>query len=210
MKRILVFAVCLTLTHICLQAQTVKYGIKLGISTPEIKRASSTSISTDSLLLEIQDAGYGFHGGGWVRLKFGGFMFQPEILFNSSKTTYDAKALKGAAILDTLKSESFKNLDFPLLLGFKVSSLRLNAGPVGHYHLSSTSELGELKSYSEKYKSLTWGYQAGLGLDFGRLGIDIRYEGNFDKYGEHIMIGGKSFNFSKKPTRLLVSMAIAF
>ena len=210
MKRFLVFAVCLTLTHICLQAQSVKYGLKLGLSTPEIKRANSSSISTDSLLLEIQDAGYGFHGGGWVRLKIGAFMFQPEIFFNSSKTTYDARALKGPAILDTLKSESFKNLDFPLLIGFKVSSLRLNVGPVGHYHLSSTSELVELKSYSEKYQSLTWGYQAGLGLDFGRLGIDIRYEGNFDKYGDHIMIGGKPYNFSKKPTRLLVSMAIAF
>lgn len=193
-----------------LNAQTVKYGIKLGISTPDIKPADAKSIMTDSLLLKVNEASYGFHGGGWLRLKFGNFMFQPEVVFNSSKTTYSASAIKGSAIVDSLKTESFKNLDMPLLLGIKLSSLRLHAGPVGHLHLSSTSELTDFKSYSSKFASMTWGYQAGVGLDFGKLGIDLRYEGNFNNYGEHITIGTKQYNFDKKPTRLLVSMAYAF
>lgn len=210
MKRILLFVMCFTLAHIGLNAQNVKYGIRLGISTPDIKPADAKSIMSDSLLLKIKDAGYGFHGGGWLRLRFGNFMFQPEIVFNSSKTTYTASALKGSAITDSIRTESFKNLDMPLLLGIKISSLRLHAGPVGHLHIGSSSELTDLKSYSAKFNSMTWGYQAGIGLDFGNLGLDLRYEGNFNQYGEHINLGGKQYNFDKKPTRLLVSMAIAF
>ena len=62
----------------------------------------------------------------------------------------------------------------------------------------------------EKFNSLTWGYQAGIGADFGKIAIDIRYEGNFNKYGDHINISGKPYNFDKKSSRFLVAMAIAF
>lgn len=210
MRRIIVLAVCFTLAQLSLRAQTVKFGIKFGISTPDIKPADVNPLTSDSILLKVSDAGYGFHVGGWVRLRAGNFMFQPEVLFNSSKVTYTVKALKGSAIVDSLKKETFNNLDLPLMLGVKLSGLRLNAGPVGHLHLSSSSELSEIKSYSEKFNSLTWGYQAGIGADFGKIAIDIRYEGNFNNYGDHINIGGKPYNFDKKPSRFLVSMAIAF
>lgn len=214
MKRIIVLAVCFTLVQLSLQAQTFKFGIKGGISTPDIKPADVNPLTSDSILLKVADAGYGFHVGGWMRLRAANFMFQPEVLFNSSKVTYNVKALKGSAIADTLKKETFNNLDFPLMLGIKLSGLRLMAGPVGHLHLNSTSELTEIASYSEKFNSLTWGYQAGIGADFGKIAIDIRYEGNFNKYGDHINIGfgsnKKSYNFDKKPSRFLVAMAIAF
>ena len=210
MKRIIVLVVCFTLVQSSLQAQTFKFGVKGGISTPDIKPADVNPLMSDSILLKVADAGYGFHVGGWMRLKVANFLFQPEVLFNSSKVTYSVKALKGSAIADTLKKETFNNLDFPLMLGVKLSGIRLMAGPVGHLHLSSTSELSEIKSYSEKFNSLTWGYQAGIGADFGKIAIDIRYEGNFNKYGDHINIGNKSYSFDKKPSRFLVSMAIAF
>ncbi len=210
MKRIIVLAVCFALVQLSLQAQSVKFGVKIGISTPDIKPADVNPLMSDSILLKVADAGYGFHVGGWVRLRVANFMFQPEVLFNSSKVTYNVKALKGSAIADTLKKETFNNLDLPLMLGIKLSGLRLNAGPVGHLHLSSSSELGEIKSYSEKFNSLTWGYQAGIGADFGKIAIDIRYEGNFNKYGDHINIGNRAYSFDKKPSRFLVSMAIAF
>ena len=210
MRRIIVLAVCFTLVQLSLQAQTVKFGVKIGISTPDIKPADVNPITSDSILLKVADAGYGFHVGGWMRLRSGNFMFQPELLFNSSKVTYSAKALKGTAIADTLKKETFNNIDFPLMLGVKLSGIRLMAGPVGHLHLSSSSELSEIKSYSEEFNSLTWGYQAGIGADFGKIAIDIRYEGNFNKYGDHIIISGKPYSFDKKPSRFLVSMAIAF
>lgn len=210
MKKVLIVAILFAFTQFSLQAQTVKWGLKGGISTPDIKPADVNPIASDSLQLKVADAAYGFHVGGWFRVKLASFTLQPEVLFNSSKVTYGVKALKGAAIIDSLKSETFKNLDIPLMVGVRLSGLRLNAGPVAHLHLSSSSELAEFKAYSEKFNDLTWGYQAGIGADFGRIGIDIRYEGNFSKYGEHIKLGNKSYSFDKSPSRFLVSMAIGF
>jgi Outer membrane protein beta-barrel domain len=210
MKRIIFFALCLAFTHFSASAQSFKWGVKLGLSTPDIKPSDVVNgIKTDSVQVKIGDANYGFHFGAFVRLGAAKFFVQPELNLNSSKVTYNVKALKGTA-LDSIQKESFLNLDFPILLGVKLSSFRVNAGPVGHLHLSSTSDLIKIKTYQAKFDQLKWGYQLGFGADFGRLGIDLRYEGNFDKFGDHINIGGKALSFDKKPSRLLASFALSF
>lgn len=210
MKRIIFVALCLAITHFSASAQSFKWGLKVGISTPDIKPADVIGgIKTDSVSINVGDANYGFHFGTFVRVGLANFFIQPELNLNSSKVTYNVKALKGAA-LDSLQKETFLNLDVPILVGVKLSSFRINGGPVGHLHLSSTSELTKIKNFQAKFADIKYGYQLGLGADFGKLAIDLRYEGNFDKFGDHINIGGKSFSFSKNPSRLLVSFGLSF
>ncbi len=210
MKRFIFIVACLALTHFSASAQGFRWGVKLGISTPDIKPADVVGgIKTDSVSVNIGDANYGFHFGAFVRLSALKFFIQPELNLNSSKVTYNVKALKGPA-LDSLQKESFLNLDIPILLGVKLANFRINGGPVGHLHLSSTSDLVKIKNYQSKFEQMKWGYQLGFGADFGNLGIDLRYEGNFDKFGDHITIGGKPFSFDKNPSRLLASFALSF
>ena len=210
MKRFIVFALCSAIVHISVNAQSFKWGVKAGISTPDIKPADATEIKTGTLSLKVSDANYGFHFGAWTRVGFSKFYIQPELNLNSSKVTYRVKDTKPGAVLDSLQKESFLNLDIPVLLGFKLGTFRINGGPVGHLHLTNTSDLFQVSGYKSTFASLKYGYQAGIGLDFGALGIDIRYEGNFDKFGDHINIGGSAFNFSKTPSRILVSFGIGF
>jgi hypothetical protein len=212
MKKVILLAFCFTLLHTGVQAQIFKWGIRGGLSTPNIKPAnvSPFNFNKDSLSLKVKDANYGFHFGMFARLKVANFFVQPEVLFNSSKVTYGLRALKGSAIVDSLRNERFVNLDIPLLLGVKVGAFRLNGGPVGHLHLTSTSDLAELKSYQSKFESMTFGYQAGLGADFGKLGVDIRYEGNFTKFGDHLNFNGTDYSFDKSPSRILISFGISF
>lgn len=210
MKKVILLAFCFTLLHTGVQAQIFKWGIRAGLSTPDIKPAEVSAFNTDSLSLKVKDANYGFHFGMFARLKVANFFIQPEVLLNSSKVTYGLKAIKGAAIVDSLRNERFVNLDVPLLLGVKLGAFRLNGGPVGHLHLASTSDLAELKSYQSKFESMTFGYQAGIGADFGKLGVDVRYEGNFTKFGDHLNFNGKAYSFDKSPSRILISFGIGF
>lgn len=196
------------------QAQTFKFGIKGGISTPDVNPNDINPLKInnirDSLLLKLTDANYGWHLGVWTRLGLGNFFIQPEVLFNSSSANYNSKSLRLGLIIDSLRSESYRNIDVPVMLGFKFGTLRLNAGPVGHVFLNSTSDLTNIAGLTVSYNKLEWGYQAGLGLDFGGLGLDLRYEGNFSDYADHIIVGNQTFAFAKKPTRLILSLAIAF
>ncbi len=213
MKRLLLILLCFTAVQVATtNAQTFKYGIRGGISTPDIKPGDVDSLrfkrGFDSLKLKVSDANYGFHFGVWGRLKIAGFYIQPEVLFNSSKVEYKLGKLNST--VDSIKNETFRNLDIPIMVGTKLGSFRINAGPVAHVRLGGTSDLTSTSGFTESFKTSTWGYQAGIGFDAGRVGIDLRYEGNLDKFGNHIVIGGKAYEFSKAPTRFIASAAIAF
>jgi Outer membrane protein beta-barrel domain len=192
-------------------AQSFKYGIRGGISTPDIKPSDVDSLrfkrGLDSLKLKVSDANYGFHFGIWGRLKLGNFYLQPEVVFNSSKVEYKLGKLRSP--IDSIKSETFYNLDIPVMLGTKVGSFRVNAGPVAHIRLGGSSDLTSA-GFTETFKTSTWGYQLGIGFDAGKVGIDLRYEGNLDKFGNQLTIGGKDYEFSKTPSRFTATASIAF
>ena len=212
MKKLMILFLCLTMAQAAVQAQ-IKYGLKVGISTPDIKPADVSALrfksGADSFSLKVNDANYGFHVGGWVRLKLGAVYLQPELLFNSAKVEYKINKIATVSTVDSL-SERFNNLDIPIMVGFKLGSFRVNGGPIAHIHLNSNSELSGLADYKANFQSATWGYQVGIGLDFGKLGLDLRYEGNFNKFGEHITFGGNKYEFSKAPTRMTLAAAYSF
>lgn len=213
MKKLMILFLCITMAQAAVQAQ-IKYGLKVGVSTPDIKPADVNAFrfksGTDSFSIKINDANYGFHVGGWVRLKLGSVYLQPEVLFNSAKVQYNLKKVRGTALADSLRSERFNNLDVPIMVGFKLGSFRINGGPVAHIHLNGDSDLSDLADYKSNFQSATWGYQAGIGLDFGKLGLDLRYEGNFNNYGSHITFGGNSYEFNKAPSRMTLAAAFTF
>lgn len=207
----MILFLCLTMGQVAIQAQ-IKYGLKLGISTPDIKPADVMALrfksGADSFSLRVNDANYGFHAGAWVRLKLGAVYLQPEAVFNSAKVQYKINNIKTNGI-DSLY-ERVNNLDVPILLGFKLGSFRINAGPVAHVHLGGDSGLTGLADFKANFQSATWGYQAGIGLEFGKMGLDLRYEGNFNKFGDHISFGGTSYAFSKESSRMTLAVAYRF
>ncbi|MBL7818206.1 MAG: PorT family protein [Saprospiraceae bacterium] len=213
MKKLMILFVCLAMAQTAIQAQAIKYGVKLGVSTPDIKPADVTALrfksGTDSFSLKVNDANYGYHIGGWVRLKLAGVYLQPELVFNSSKVEYKLNKIGSSTSEDSV-TQRFNNLDLPIMIGFKLGSFRINGGPVAHIHLNGDDGLAALKDYKATFQTATWGYQAGIGLDFGRLGLDLRYEGNFNKFGEHITFGGNQYEFSKTPARMTLAAAISF
>jgi hypothetical protein len=213
MKKLLFLFVFFMTAHVATtNAQVFKYGIRGGVSTPDIKPSDVDSLlvkrGTESLRLKVSDANYGFHFGVWARLKLSKFYLQPEVVFNSSKVEY--KIGKLGSTIDSIRNQSFQNLDIPVMLGTKLGSFRINAGPVAHIRIGGTSDLVSTSGFTETFKTSTWGYQAGIGFDAGKVGIDIRYEGNFDKFGNQLMIGGKAYEFSKAPSRFTATASIAF
>lgn len=213
MKKLLMVLCFFTLTQASMSAQSVKYGIRLGISTPDVKPGELGTLTlksaSETLSLQLNEANYGFHGGIWARVGFAKLYLQPEVVFNSTKSTYKVTKT-GGGITDSLRKETFNNLDVPVMLGVKLGSFRLNVGPVAHFRIGGSSELTNLVTIKENFKSATYGYQAGLGFDAGKVGIDLRYEGNFSNYGSSITFGGNAYQFDKKPSRLTAAVAIAF
>ena len=60
--------------------------------------------------------------------------------------------------------QNFNKLDIPVMLGFKLGPLRINAGPAGSLLINSPKALINNPDYKNNYSKMTIGYQAGLGL----------------------------------------------
>lgn len=190
-----------------------EWGFLIGGSSVDIKPQTflvKNDAQLDSFSLAFHDANYGFHIGGFTRFNFGNFFIQPEIVFNSNKTTFKFKEFGMLQTTDSLRNERYQRVNIPLMLGVKFGIFRLNAGPVMHVFLNNKSELTDIKGYDDKFNSATFGYQLGLGFDFGILTFDLRHEGNFTKFGEHINFFDHNFAFSKAETRLIGSVGLKF
>ncbi len=203
-----IFIVVLVLST-ALSAQ-VSLGLVGGVNTIDITSSQvkvPTSQVKDSLRIAVVDADYGFHFGAFARFQKSSFYMQPEFILTSNKTNYKINATKTLTTIDTLRSERFLSLDIPVMFGLKISILRINVGPVMHIALNNNSELKGLDGFKSNYKGATYGYQAGIGFDFSKLSFDVRHEGNFSKYGDHITFFDEKFAFDKKATRLVASLS---
>ncbi len=212
MRTLMIALLFVSFATVSSQAQ-VKFGLKAGMSTIDIEPNQINifnSSTNQNLGLSLSEAKYGFHFGMFTTIKMGGFFIQPEVLLNSSRVEYRVDDLSFGEVTSGFFNESYTTLDIPVMVGFKLGPLRLNGGPVGHVHLNSTSDLLDLDGYSQKFDGTTYGWQAGMGLDIGKIRIDARYEGNFNKYGDHISFAGNDFSFDDRPGRFLASIGFVF
>ncbi len=191
-----------------------RFGIKAGINTVDVDKKEIQifdSEGREQLKLAIEEANYGINIGLFLQAKSKRFFFQPEVIYNSNSTDYKLDTLDGVGgYLDGVFQEKYQNLDIPIMMGLRFDFLRIGVGPVGHVFLNSTSDLLDFPGYEQDFKNLTLGYQAGMGIDFWSINIDLRYEGNFTEYGDHFRFFGTEVPFSTKPARFIGTIGITF
>ncbi len=197
--------------NMSMQAQ-IRPGIKFGLSTPDVQPKDFIVIDdqgVDLYRVFVDKARYGLHGGIFIQMQLGGFFIQPEVLYNSTNFKYGIDSLTNGQGTH-LFTDTYRNIDFPVMLGLKAGAVRLGGGPVGHLFLDSDSGFGEYNGFDPFLEDLTWGWQAGIGLDFWKLHIDVRYEGNFSKLGDQISFFGEEYDFATNNNRLIGSFGFSF
>jgi hypothetical protein len=207
MKKVIV----IPLLFLCVCAfSQVRWGLRLGLSTSQLEAEDFNIISngTDRFTLALKDAQYAIHGGLVIQAEIGNLIFQPEVIFNSNSADLELDDLQNATTVVT--KEKYQYLDIPVMLGYRLGMFRLHLGPVGHIFLNSTSGITDVEGFEEDFDGLTLGWQGGLGLDIGPLALDLRYEGNFNKFGDHINFGGQEYSFSQNPARFLAAVSYMF
>lgn len=203
--------IAIPLLLLCLYATAqVRLGLRLGLSTSQLESEDFDILQngTERFRLALQDARYGIHGGLVIQAEFGNVLLQPEVLFNSNSAEFALEDFQNPGAV--VREEKYQYLDVPVMLGYRLGFLRLHAGPVGHIFLSSTSEITDVEGFREDFESLTLGWQGGLGLDIGPIALDFRYEGNFNKFGDHISFAGQEYAFSQNPERFIAAVSYMF
>jgi hypothetical protein len=165
-------------------ATPVNIGIKAGANY-------STLIRQDRKL--SADYRLGYVGGAFVRLNINKFYIQPEVLLSSKntfiRTGFSTDNSNPGNPVSSSSTVKLNSVDVPLLLGLKIIqtdqlNLRLMAGPLASIVFDSRGMEGLFSSETpvkDAYNQSVWGYQAGIGADFGSITVDAVYESSFNE-----------------------------
>jgi len=215
-KLILVLIVSFFLVQIA-DAQLFKFGIKAGIGYSNLKIEDLTRVGSGQDLYDLAtgDGVMAYHVGIQTRIKIAMLFIQPELYFNDGGGTVELLESGDPPGTGDLMNIDLKSVDLPILIGVKLGPLRINAGPVGSYVISEPSISMEIANAVEDYtvitSGMTWGFQAGLGVDLSKISLDVRYEGSLAKLGDEFTIEGvPPFTFDARPSQWVFSLGFWF
>lgn len=189
MKKMMI-ALCMLTISYAANAQydpAFRFGIKAGANLSNINGSNDLSLSPGGNAFDFRDndnRSLGFAGG--VFFRFGKtFYIQPELLLSQKGGKFNV--YEDGVLNDGKVDVRFSNLDVPVLFGLRIAKFfRINVGPMASLRLNKNGKIGDSfddvtgeNSGAEFKNRLAFGYQAGVGLDLGRLSLDVRYEGNF-------------------------------
>jgi len=210
MKKLLVFVLTVFISLPVISQ--INFGVKLGVNTSSITMADAktvTSGSTSYLVEKAKGANYGIHGGLFLRVKILMLYIQPEVLLSTGSNEYTVTNV--GTQIDSIKTQNFNKLEIPVMLGLKFGPLRINAGPSASLMLNSPADLIKDPDFKTMYSNMSYGYQAGVGLDLlNKLTIDLRYGGSLKKYQNSIETAVGEVKLDDRPNSFLLSVGIIF
>lgn len=189
----------------------VEFGLKAGLATQSLQgeRFDFTESGRENLSLALSEGHYGFQFGALLRIPISDrFDIQTELTLNSTAADFSFNDPDQQAT--QVFRERYNDVNIPILASWKVAFLRLNAGPVGHLFVSSTSDLMDADGRDRTFDSFNLGYTLGGAVDIGPITVDLRYDGNFSRYGEDFAIAGETFRVDQAPKRWVGSVAYRF
>lgn len=193
MKKLMILAMLLSGTG--LLAQEGNFGIKGGINYGATGDYQNVEAGFEDATTIEGKSKSGYHLGLFGNFGLAGIFIQPELMYTRLNTEYGELEYK----LD--------KLDAPVLLGLKVlGPLNIKAGPSFQYILSNELE-GSSAEIKDPENAITIGYQLGAGLDFGRLGLDLRYEGAFKENTAFSETASENFQIDSRPSQWALSLS---
>lgn len=169
-----------------------KFGIKAGLNY----NANGNYFESVGSNAQNPDRNIGYHLGLFG--KFGNnIYFRPELVFTNTKSDYDSADF------------NMKKLDAPLLVGIKVlGPITVFGGPSIQYILDTDFENINISNIDN---DITFGLNFGIGLNFSKVGLDLRYERGFSN-NEATFLQNNGIGISQldtRPDQLILSVSLS-
>ncbi|MCK0162125.1 outer membrane beta-barrel protein [Allomuricauda sp. F6463D] len=201
MKKTFLVAV-LTLIGTAAMAQSGSgFGVKAGLSYNKNGDLISSVGDGGSDIVEGAEGKTGYHFGFWGKLDFPKIYLRPELVYSKTKSSYDVDG--------DSQDYDVSKLDLPVLLGYKlIGPLHIFAGPAFQYTLNN--DLGDIE-VEDVENDFTVGLNAGVGVNLGKLGLDVRYERGFSE-NEAEIIGESVTDISgrvdSRPSQIIFALSL--
>jgi len=195
MKRIIVSILFLVGLSFTSNAQ-IDFGLKGGLN---YNSNSIKEVGTD--IIDGAKSKTGYHAGIWLRFKIPaiGFYLRPELVYTSlANEVFYKDAGKNTAY-------NFRKIDIPVLLGKKIFGIgNVYIGPSFQYILGSDFSISDITNVESD--GFTLGMQFGGGIEFGKLGVDVRWERAFTGVESALVSNLGVENFDIRVNQIIVGL----
>jgi hypothetical protein len=184
----------------------INFGLKIGATSATVP---TYDLSTGTNNIEaLKNSSWGFQAGAFLRVGLKSIYLQPEVVFATNTYDYNVTTVSGTEAL----KQSFNRLEVPVLLGIKLGPIHVNAGPSATIQIGSPKALIDDPDFKDMYRSATFGFQAGVGIDlFKKIVLDARYNGSLSgKFGDAVTIGSQTFNLDSRQPTFTLSVGLMF
>ena len=179
----------------------IHVGVKAGVNY----NSNSFKDVTNDVLDGAQNLS-GYHAGLWLRFKIPviGLYLRPEIVYTQLNDD-----VPFGAVNPVNTDFSLKTIDIPVLLGTKILKFaNVYAGPSFRYVVDSDFGLNSISGITSD--DFTVGLQFGAGVEFGKLGIDVRWERAFNDIETTAVNSGNQFNFDTRINQIILGLSYRF
>ncbi|MGJ8593852.1 MAG: outer membrane beta-barrel protein [Aquaticitalea sp.] len=146
---------------------------------------------------EHPDRNVGYHLGIFAKVG-DAIYFKPELIYTSTTSSYDSEDFK------------MKKFDAPLLIGAKIiGPVSVFGGPSLQYIVDTEFEGITIDDVHDDFSV---GLNFGIGLNFNKLGIDLRYERGFSDneatFINNNLGAGVVSRIDTRPEQLILSLSL--
>lgn len=174
------------------------FGIKGGLNYGATGEYKTISQGMEEAMTIKGDNNTGYHLGFFGRFGFLGIFVQPELVYTRLNSDYNRFEY------------TVQKLDAPILVGANIfGPVNIKVGPSFQYILNNKLENTNL-SISDVENNVTMGYQLGAGVNLGRFGLDVRYEGAFTENTAFSDTANENFSIDSRPSQWILSAAYSF
>lgn len=201
MKKLLILFLLITTSTAFAQSG---FGVKAGLNygdNGEIEFEDVTNAG-ENILKEKGDSKMGYHFGVFYRAQLGPIFLKPELLYTQTKSTFQYRSQEA--------DYELSKIDLPILVGLDIlGPLHIFAGPSLQYILENDLEGVSLADVEDEF---TVGAQFGAGVQFGGIGLDVRYErGLTDNQANVLNLNDASGvrRVDNRPSQIIFSLSLS-
>jgi len=199
MKKI-VFIICLAFGFSQTSNAQIGFGVKGGLNYNNTGDESFSTAGND--VLQGGDSKSGFHAGVWFKgnLPIVGLYIRPEIVYTQVKSEY--------VYQNKVTEYDFNKIDVPVLIGKNfLGFAHAFVGPSFQYIIEDNFEFSNLNS--DDFDKFSVGLQAGFGVEFGMIGLDVRWERGLSKTESNFVDGNSEITVDNRTNQIIFGLSLA-
>ena len=195
-KGILILALLITSAAMAQSGFGVKGGLNYG-DNGEVTFSDVTNAGED--IARGGDSKVGYHAGLFYRAEFSSFFIKPELLYTKTKSSYEYN--------NEDADYNVSKIDLPILVGMDIlGPVNVFAGPSLQYILDNEFQGVSLDDVENEF---TIGAQFGAGVQFGGVGVDVRYERGLKENEARVIDSSTGLQrVDSRPSQIIFSLSL--